>query len=436
MSVDLKEIAEKCKEIINNPEEKLSDIKEIIKLIGNDENYNKVLFVAVLKVFKAVIPLYKVRTLKDKIVHKNDNLEVKDFDKLILSSYSSYVSKILGNESSVAYKCAVEILEHFDHFNYIDKIVGKILKGSLLSSTTSSLCCEAIQKKFLEDLKGEITFVIVNQMFEKDFNSKILSYLTDIIFLKDFLNEEVENFEIEKEKKKDKFFKYERSNDKKKRKIEKQRRIAENIVKEETEKEEKRNMFVFHRKIVDALQRLYFLILRDQKKDKFKFTFIGISKYKKFIRKEFLEGLYVLLNDAIALADLESKLYGVITTLEIYAQFKYDFKRLVDAFYSIISPFNYKLTREHLNLVENTLEELFIKYKQPIQRVYAVAHRLIILGTLRYSVEIKRMVKTLGIVHEIDFSDWFVNSNLDTKKDIDNFKNFPFYDYFLYKKML
>lgn len=434
MAVDFKHIAEKCKKIMSSPEDHLSELKDIIRDIGRNEDDNKILFIAILKVFKAVIPLYKVRTLKDKIIHKNDNLEVQDFDKLILNCYSLYIAKILGNETSIAYKCAVDLLENFDHFNYIDRVVKKVLKGTLKQPSISIPCSEAIQKKLLEDVKGEVTFVIVNQMFECEFTPDILSYLLEITFLKDFLKEGTIEDEPPREKK-DKFFKVERSHDKKKRKMEKERRIAENIVREETAKEEKRNVYVFHRKIVDALQRLYFLILRDKKKEKFKWTFIGIQKYKKFIRKEFLEGLYVLLNDAIAIADLESKLHGVITTLEIYAQYKYDFKRLIDAVYTILCPFNYSLKKEHLPLLDNTLESLFVNYKQPIQRVNAVTHRLIILGCLRYSVEIKKMIKNLSTVYELDLTDWFLYKE-DETNEIDNFRNYPFCDYFLFKKML
>ncbi|EOB13125.1 hypothetical protein NBO_169g0002 [Nosema bombycis CQ1] len=272
-------------------------------------------------------------------------------------------------------------------------------------------------------------------MFENDFDPLVLSFLTEITFLQDFLAEGTVE-EVKEKKKRDNFFKYERSGDKRKRKMEKQRLIAENIVKQEEEKEEKRDKFVIHRKIVDGLQRLFFLILRDKMKNKFKSTFIGLSKYKKFIRNEFLEGLYVLLNDAIAISDYESKLYGIITTLEIYFTYKYDFKRLVEALYDIICPFNYNLKHEDFGLIEKCIEELFINYKQPIQRVFAIVHRLIILRCLRYSVKIKKIIQSLANVYEIDFSDCFVTKEENYLINIDNFKNFPFYDYFLFKKML
>ncbi|MCA9750212.1 MAG: hypothetical protein KDH96_11305 [Candidatus Riesia sp.] len=70
-------LAEECMAIINKPEnnidrvDKLLNIKEFIELIH----------LSPVKVFKNIIPLYKIRIYSDKAKHKNGCLDLTEYDR-------------------------------------------------------------------------------------------------------------------------------------------------------------------------------------------------------------------------------------------------------------------------------------------------------------------------------------------------------------------
>ena len=72
-------------------------------------------YMSLLKVFKALISLYK-----------RNSLHVKEYDKNMLALYTSYVRAVIEDTFDKSYVSACEILEHLDHFNCVDKIVAKV----------------------------------------------------------------------------------------------------------------------------------------------------------------------------------------------------------------------------------------------------------------------------------------------------------------------
>ncbi|KAK6090516.1 hypothetical protein P3W45_000613 [Vairimorpha bombi] len=435
MQIDIKDLANLCKKIINEPEKNIKKIKPLLNIKTEEVDDISLVYLSVLKVFKNIIPLYKIRTLKDKIKFKKDDLEINKDDKNILKMYSFFINKICSDTSLISYSVAIEIMEYFEHFNYIDIIVKKILKGTTKTPNISKLCMDSLKKKICDDVNGDLVFCIVNQMYETSFHPDVLSFLLDINLLKEFLEEEVV-------KKKDDFFKIKRSFKKENRRLEKSRRKLETERRTEEQKEEKQDGFVIHRRIVDGLQRLYFLILRNKIKQKFKYTFIGVRKYKKYIRKEFYEGLYILLNDSINISNYEEKLYCILTIIDIYESYKYDFKRLVQALYNILYAFNPILSTSKLLLIEQVIDHLFINMKQPLKRVHLILERLIILGCIRYNGLIKRIISRLGSPYDVDFNERFKYNETEyfegeiEDKDIDQMEIKPLYCYTIFKKNL
>ncbi|WUR02824.1 nucleolar complex-associated protein 3 (NOC3) [Vairimorpha necatrix] len=493
MQMNIKEIAVSCKSIITEPEKNIKKIKTILNIKTENEKEKAVIYISLLKVFKSIIPLYKIRTLKDKVKYKKDDLEITEGDKTILKMYSLFINTLCSDTSFITYIIASEIMAHFEHFNFIDIIIKKILKGTIIKTditktdnnsnvkaeynitdnninktdiitdnnntrtdninktdiitdiitdnnntrtdNISNVCLNTLKNIINEDKNGDLIFCIVNQMYETQFHPEVLSFLLEINLLKDFLEEETE-------KPKDKFFKIKRSFKKQERKLEKKRRQIEEERRKEKNQEEKQDGFVIHRKIVDSLQRLYFLILRDKIKQKYKYTFIGLKKYKKFIRKEFYEGLYVLLNDSLNISNYEEKLYCILTVLDIYESYRYDFKKLVQALYEILFVFNTNLDITKMKLIEEVVDKLFIKIKQPVKRVHLILERFLIFGCLRYNPVIKRIISKLQSFYDIDFTETFRFNEEnaleeDLKgRDIDQIEIKPLYCYEIFKNIL
>lgn len=435
MQIDIKDLANLCKNIIKNPESNYKKIKAILNTKTESEEEKSLIFVSVFKVFKSIIPLYKIRTLKDKVKQKKDDLEITKNDKNLLKVYSTFINQICSDTSYTSFYVATQILDYFEHFNYLDVIVKKVLKGTLKNNKISEMCLSTIKKKIDNDINGELVFYIVNQMYETPFSPDALALLLNINLLKEFLVNEGKP-------KKDRFFKTTRSFKKEERKMEKKRRKIEEERRKEETYEEKQDGFVIHRKIIDGLQRLYFLILRDKIKQKFKHTFIGIRKYKKYIRQEFYEGLYILLNDSLNLSNYEEKLYCILTILDIYESYRYDFKNLVHALFNIIYPFNANIGKLKMLLIEQVIEHLFINIKQPIKRVHIILEKLLLFACIRYNPVLSRIIKKLGSFYDVDFLDKFkFNDNLDLneefdKKEIDLVEIRPLYCFEIFKKIL
>lgn len=430
MQIDIKDIATLCKSIIQEP---ARNIKKIKILLNTETGDNSLKYLSILKIFKSIIPLYKIRLLKDKVKHKKEQDKVSKEDIAILKMYSYFINKICSEDTYCCYKIACEVLEHFDHFNYTDIIVKKILKGTLKENIVSDMCIETLRKKIFFDSDKNITFCIINQMYETNYKSDVLSLLINIKILdKEKIDEEKNNL-----KSKDKFFKTTRSLKKDNLKIEKLRRKKESDVRKDENLDKNQEEYIFHRKIIDGVQRLYFQILRKKIKQKFKYTFIGIRIYKEFIRKEFYEGLYILLNENLELCTYEDKLECILTILCIYSGYKYDFKKIVQALYNTLNPFF--INNDILKKIEIIIDQLFFKTKQPQKRVHVILEKLILIGCINYSYIITNLIKNIESYYDIDFYEKFKFKDLENdneQKDIDQEEIRPLFCYEIFSKML
>ncbi|EQB61641.1 nuclear pre-ribosomes export protein [Vairimorpha apis BRL 01] len=244
--------------------------KKIKILLNTETGDNSLKYLSILKIFKSIIPLYKIRLLKDKVKHKKEQDKVSKEDIAILKMYSYFINKICSEDTYCCYKIACEVLEHFDHFNYTDIIVKKILKGTLKENIVSDMCIETLRKKYFLILIKILLF------------SDVLSLLINIKILdKEKIDEEKNNL-------------------KNNLKIEKLRRKKESDVRKDENLDKNQEEYIFHRKIIDG----------------------------EFIRKEFYEGLYILLNENLELCTYEDKLECILTILCIYSDYKYDFKKI------------------------------------------------------------------------------------------------------------
>lgn len=445
----LNNIADQCKLVLKDPKKYIKRLNPIVKVLRReslDLEYKKLLYSSLLKVFRSVAPLYKIRKLRNIVKTKKDSLTIRNYDKELLDIYTKYIKIIVDDKSDESYIVACEIFRYLDHFNCADRVASKILRGTLMKKPIADKCLEILKNKIQNDMGGDVVTIILNMMLEYEYSEKVVEFLCDVTLLDEHLTPwEKKSKEIIADNKKDKkkgedaFFKRERMIGKKNRKQEKKaRRLQDEIKNEETLLDIDEN-FVQHKNIVDGLQRVFFTILKDKKVKAYKSAYQGLEKYKVIIRYSFLEGLYVLMNDGLDDAPVSARLYGIKAILSIYGESGYDFKRLVNTIYKILSPSNFDLSAEDHSLLIENLNAIFIKLRQPTHRAHAMISRLINYFNLRYVSGLRPFIKDICAVYDIDLDDFegfkyrecAVNSEC-----IDLCENNPFFEYFLYKEFL
>jgi len=472
MEMFSEKLAEICTEVINNPESNISRIGEVLSMTKKlKEDDTGLALLSLAKVFKNIVPLYKVRIHSDVVKHKSQNIKVSIFDKCLFSQYNVYIKELCNSELPESYKAAAELLRTVDHFNFSDRIVAKVLRGSSLSHPVSKLCLEVLVDRIKNDIIGDTIFIIIDKCLDCRFNHLLVEALIDSKYLEKCVQIRIEKEEyynkqrIEERKRAKReifgkgFFAKKRIIDKKEKKEEKTRLKLQSEVRGVEEGEISAINEKNYVKTVNALQRLYFTILKEKYTNCNKSVYIGVRKYIKIIRKEFHEGLYTLLVGSIRdcydkcvsslreykefelayynnyiLASLE----GMSTIFEIYGQNGIDFKRILDVYFYIVHPTNFHTNISDFELVSFIGRCFFIRIEQPKQRIVALLQRLMVTRSLRFIPVLDLFIKDLEVKYDIDFSDHEIKSRnaYDSDvSDIDNVPNKPFYEYFLYKKM-
>lgn len=442
-------IALKCKEVMADPKENLDKIRDVLGMVeygSSDGKMKGMVYLSLLKVFRAIIPSFKIRSLKDVVKDKRDSLHMKEYDRNMLALYTSYVKLVTNDASDESYISACEILEHLDHFNCTDKIVLKVLEGSTRKRMIATLCCDTIRSKLRNDISGELVSMILNQMLDSEYNPLLLEYLVDVPVIDKLLKDEEErareyrlaNLHAPK-KEKNSLFHKKTLNNRKLKKIEKERIISQELAKSEEEMENNKEELINRKGIYDAIQRVYFTVLSGSDYDRYKYTFIGLMKYKEIIRAGFMEGLYFLLNDKIMELCSSAQIQGVLCILTLYGEKGYDFKRLVSVLYSILYPMNFDLTEcDYVDLIR-AVKSLFVKRRQPVHRTHVLLNRLIVHGCSRFVPSLRVLIAELSATYDIEFSDLdnIKHREFDQNSlDVDLLPSNPFFDHCLYKRML
>lgn len=443
-----REIALKCKEIMADPEAHLMKVKDIFGIISREQvdgQLRGIAYLSLLKVFKAVIPLYKVRTLKDMVKDKRDSMHMKAHDKEMLALYTSYIKFIVEDASDESYVSACEVLDHLDHFNCADKIVLKVLVGSTARRLVSRLCCEAIKLKLRNDWSGDTVFLILNQMLDVEHNPLIMEYLMDIPFITNSLKSDDEraveywtaNARVAK-RDKNSIFQSKRIGNKKLKKMDKNRLQMQEDARTEEAFEGDAEEFANRKKIYAALQRLYFTILKENRFEYYKHVFAGLMKYKGIIRPAFREGLYFLLNNNLGCLPSDARIRGIQCIVSLYGEDGYDFKRLVDVLYSALHPMNFDLAEADYCDVDSAARFLFMKTRQPAHRAHVLLNRLILHCCCRPAPMLRMLIRDLSALYSIDPLDCDGLRHKEFDQDAaetDMIPSNPFFAYSLYKQI-
>ncbi|KAI5179459.1 nucleolar complex protein 3, partial [Pancytospora epiphaga] len=407
------ELADTCLQIIQDPAPNISKIGSLLKTT-KDRN---TLMLSLVKVFKHIVPLYKIRVHSGKVKHRNGELTVTPFDKELVGYYNEYIKELCSADSSDSFRSASELLKSLDHFNFADRVVSKVLLGTRLNSVIGTMCVDALVDRIKYDEVGETIFMIINQCLDYKHSHVIVEALLESKYLEKCVvirtdKEEKYNKKYNEEKrrenkvkKKEGIFKKAPIYSKSARKEEKKRLAIQSAVKREEESglagiDDKNYV-----KTVNALQRLYFTILKEKVNLCYRSVFIGIRKYIKLIRMEFREGLSVLLHDSIADASPSDKLEGVVAVTSIYANGGVDLKRIINTVFVMLHPLGSELSLVDYGCIKAVIKQLFIETRQSGARVNALIQRLMQVRLVRYVKECDEIIKMLETVYDVDFND-------------------------------
>ncbi|KAH9411706.1 putative nucleolar complex-associated protein [Ordospora pajunii] len=441
------QIASLCMEVINDPNSCLGRIGDVLAEVDKDtsDETRGLVYLSVLKVFKAIIPLYKVRTLKDVVKDKRESLHLKGYDKTLLKWYTAYVKMLVDDRSDASYVSLCELLKHFDHFNCTDKIVSRVLEGSVGNGPVPEMCCETIKLKMHEDWAGELIIVIINQMLDYDYNPVVLEYLLSIPLVDKSLKSDSQrasdywraNRSASKKNEKEKIFVRKKLLDKKLRKVEKQRLIAQSEARDEEDIEGRIEEIKNCKKIHDAILRLYFTVLKSDRYDCYKSTFLGLVKYRKILCAEFMEGLYFLLCSNLDKLCSDLKIQAVKCVMILYGSEGYDFEKLVNAMYGVIYPMNMEAVC--ISEVVKATRLLFVHKRQPSHRARVFARRLMLYGCTRFAPEMGKLAKEISVVYDFEFSEisnaLLKDTDIECTK-VDYVPEAPFFEHFLLKQII
>ena len=445
-SATANDIATRCVTIINHPERNVGDIGMLLKKYKSEE----VIFPSLAKVFRNIAPLYRIRVHSEKVKHRSGDLDISTFDTQLVNHYNNYIKELCALKSSMSYVCACDLLSTLDHFNFADRLVAKVLTGSNMNSELGDKCVDTLVDRIKNDATGETVFMIMNQCLDYRHSERVVEALLESKYLEKCVatridKEEKYNREYQERKKaelrpklKRGFFGKTPIFGKPAKELEKQRRIQELSAKKAEDESAAPLDDKNYVRTANALQRLYFTILKEKMAPCYSSVFIGVRKYIKLIRQEFREGLYVLLADAIVEAGLDAAIEGVDTVIFAYGSTGLDFKRIIDRIYGLLDPFNADFNEQNMARLGELLKSMFVTIKQPVHRAVAFSQRLMRFAVVRRMPCIAGIVRMLEVTYDLDFTDAeSKNKRLHEMQteEVDKVANKPFYEYFLFKRM-
>ncbi|KCZ81576.1 hypothetical protein H312_01031, partial [Anncaliia algerae PRA339] len=343
-SKEIENIGLICKSIMEDPETHIESLSLLQKSFEyKDWNYRSILFLSLTKLFKNIVPFYKIRTLKGKVKLGEEEDFISSFDKKLLKEYTYFINKLNQFDNSITYECAANLLTSLAHFNHSDKLITKILRGSLKKEFDHS---QVIPKVIAQDKEGEITEMITNRMIDLEYNPKLLESFLLI------------NLPDEK-----------------------------------------------YKKVYDNILRIYFTILKEEKKSFLYFTYKGLIKYKDKIGKRYLEGLYLMLNNLLFKGDISSRIECINSILFIYGEREFDFKKIISSLFEMITPLKYYIKENESVTLSDLIRNMLILRRQNENRVVKFIHRLMQYSMHKYSYSFVTLVHELSVSYSVDLNE-------------------------------
>lgn len=326
--VEIKElIAEYAEAISENPEENLGKIRELQRMAAKSHKARtrQVIIISLLRIYKDVIPGYRIRPLNDEQMKEKatkETRQLRDFEQLLLALYRSYVDLVTlffkqgkgethGKKYALATTCvyvACQFLQSVPFFNFrsdwIKLIIEKLSSQRVDQGFNESIQC--LCEVFEEDNEGHVSFEIVQAIAKmiKHRRYKVDSRVIGTLIHLRLLTELVGRADLErmiKEKPKDVVKKKDRVHlTRKQRKQRKeQKEIDEEMRKAETavSAEMREKMQAQTLKLVFVL---YFNILKERSRTLMPATLEGLAKFAHLINADLFGDLLEVLREILS----------------------------------------------------------------------------------------------------------------------------------------
>lgn len=429
---DYTELANLCKTTITNPST-LSTLKPFLN------SHDPIVLLSLFKVFKNIIPLYKINIKEDTVKHKQSYIKLKSSEKVIYNLYKIYIERVKKSKQKVSFQIASMLMLELDHFNFAEKMINKVLEGT----KTEKYCVDAVLQKTGEDEKGDSTFKIMLALMEFNLCDAVYECITKVNVVDKLTIEDYENTKTEKNiEKKDKNIKMlmnnkyakgiEKSSLKsrkdKKDDVKNNKLTAKLLIEKEKKKED--DTVVIQRKIVDNLMRIYFMILNENRTKLYKYCFKGLPRYKRFIKNIHMNGLMMLLNNVLKNSDHVNRIQACMCIIEIFGEHKFEFRNIMDVVFEIMIPLRYDLSLVDKKILMEILGFLFIKNKQSNGVVCIFVQRILQFVTTFYLPELETLLTKIINFYKLDLYDFEIVKNgvYEIECDrIDFVRNHPLY---------
>lgn len=367
------EIAELVERIMEEPEENVGALTRLCKMAtSKNPNTCKFSMLALVPVFKSIIPGYRIRPLSDMEKKEKISREVaklRHFEQSLVANYKTYLelleslAKVPNNEDSIkvnlgilAIQAANSLASVTSHFNFRSHIltilIRRICKPNIAVDPVSAQSIKTLESLMNVDEEGNISLDII-RIFSKTIKVRkynveetVLNMLLSLDVLQDYdPNTNTDDFQMKaKLKKKDRVHlsKKQRKARKELKEIEEEMRQAEETVSaEEREKNQA--------EILKMVFSLYLNILREGVTSLVGSVLEGLAKFGNManfdLLGDFLEVMKELIQDSI-LEDLSSAgirktLLCIVSAFSLVTnnnQMKVtvDLSRFVDALYMVL----------------------------------------------------------------------------------------------------
>lgn len=369
--IALKEdIADLVEKILEEPEENTAALSRLCRMAGSkNPNTCKFSMLALVPVFKNIIPGYKIRPLTDLEKKEKVSKEVarlRNFEQTLVLNYRRYLdlikdlSKVPNNEDplkvslgALATQAANELASNVSHFNFRDDLitilVRRVCKPNLRADPISSQSIKTLEVLLNDDDEGNISLSVVRilaktlKVRKYNVDESVLNILLSLEVLQDYDPNTKTEEQVSKPKaKKIHLSKKQKKVRKELKAIEDEMRKAEQSVSAE-EREKNQG------EILKVILALYLNILRIDSSALVGSVLEGLVKFGSMANLELLGDFLEVMKDIIRNTEIENPssftvrkiLLCIVTSFSLVAahtQMKLhtDLSTFVDALYALL----------------------------------------------------------------------------------------------------
>ncbi|SCU82735.1 LAME_0C02630g1_1 [Lachancea meyersii CBS 8951] len=407
------EIAELVENLMENAEENISCLTRLRKMAqSKNSNTCKFSMLALVSVFKSIIPSYKIRPLSDLEKREKVTKEVaklRNFEATLVHNYKEYVNLLADltktpNSSSplqvslgnLAASALVQLLPTASHFNFSTEVfsalIRRICKPNPSADPVYTAIVTALETLLSEDDDGIISLDVVRIMSKtlktRSFmvDESVLNILLSLELLQDYdPNTKVDEVSKPKLKKKDRVHisKKQRKVRKEMKKVEEEMRRAEETVFAE---ERERNQA----EILKMTLALYLNILKNGISQLIGAVLEGLSKFGHMSNFDLLGDFLEVMRELIATSDLDTLssaetrkvLLCIVTAFSLVSRHSamkvtMDLSSFVDALYAIIPNLALDADIEYSHKSLRLADPLNIEFSKPSVNISTKAELLL-----------------------------------------------------------